>query len=477
MSTPKSELIAIMEQMEREKGIKKEEILNLIETAIVSAYRKQHGKDINAEARIDPETGAMTACVVKMVVEAVEKPLLEMSIADAQAIDPKATAGTEIRIPLDVNEFSRIAAQTARQVIVQKIKEKEKEAIISDYSKRIGEILSGNVFKFSNRSIILDIGKTEAILPPEEQIPGERFSVGKHIRAVLVKIEETPKGAQIVLSRRDPLFVQKLFELEIPEIYEKIVEIVRIEREPGMRTKMIVDSKNPRVDAVGACIGVRGARIRPIIEELNGEKIDLIHNSRDAFKLIEEAMSPAKNIQLSVRSVEDKTVEVIVPDAILSLAIGRTGHNVRLASKISGWNLVVTSEATKKLRDEEKAQDKVAIVSKIKGIGEKTSEVLAKAGFASIQKIAEASVDDLTTLQGIGPKTAEKIIAAAKLSIQTPESAPTDISKPKKVSKTKVKAESAQSKIEVSGDNLGKGSATEEAIIEPVGKKKTAGEE
>ncbi|MDI6757410.1 MAG: transcription termination factor NusA, partial [Endomicrobiia bacterium] len=412
------------EQLEREKGIKKEELLLLIETAIVSAYKKQHGKDTNTVAHIDPETGAMEACVVKMVVASVEKPLFEISLEDASARDATAVIGSEIRIPLDVNEFSRIAAQTARQVVAQKIKEKEKEAVISDYSKRIGEILSGNVFKFANRTIILDIGKTEAMLPPEEQIPGERFSVGKHIRAVLVRIEETPKGAQIILSRRDPLFVQKLFELEIPEIYEKIVEIIRIEREPGMRTKMVVDSKNPRVDAVGACIGVRGARIRPIIEELNGEKIDLIHNTRDAFKLIEEAMSPAKNIQISVRSVEDKTVEVIVPDAILSLAIGRTGHNVRLASKITGWNLVVTSESVKKQRDEEKANDKVAVVSKIKGIGEKTSEVLAKAGFGSVQKIAEASVDELTTLQGIGPKTAEKIIAAAKKAMTAPEDAP-----------------------------------------------------
>jgi N utilization substance protein A len=237
---------------------------------------------------------------------------------------------------------------------------------------------------------------------------------------------------------------------------------------------MIVDSKNPRVDAVGACIGVRGARIRPIIEELNGEKIDLIHNSRDAFKLIEEAMSPAKNIQLSVRSVEDKTVEVIVPDAVLSLAIGRTGHNVRLASKISGWNLVVTSEAAKKLRDEEKAHDKVAAVAKIKGIGEKTSEILAKAGFANAQKIADASVDDLTTLQGIGPKTAEKIISAAKLAIEAAAAGSTGPGDAKKATKNKTKTESKQPETKTSDDDTDKGSETEDA---PSEEEKTAEKE
>ncbi len=416
MAPPKSELIAIMEQLERDKGIKKEEILNLIQNAIVSAYRRQQGKDIEAEALIDPQTGSMSAFVLKTVVATTPaNSSLEISLSDAKKYDPAATVGQKVKIPLDVGEFSRIAAQTARQVIVQKIKEKERVALVEDYSKRIGEIMSGNVFKFSNRAIIVDIGKTEAVLPPEEQVSSEKFTVGKHIRAVLLKINDTPKGPQIILSRRDPLFVKKLFELEIPEIYEKVVEIIKIEREPGLRTKMIVDSKNPRVDPVGACIGVRGVRIRPIIDELGGEKIDLIHNNpRDIIKMIEEAMSPAKDIQISVISTQDKIAEIVVPDSMLSLAIGRHGHNIRLASRITGWELNVVSESASRERSKEKTQGRIEAVSKIKGIGEKTSELLAKAGFSDAKKIASAKIEELTALQGIGEKTAEKIIAAAR---------------------------------------------------------------
>jgi len=455
MSSGKSELITIMEQMERDKGIKKEEILSLVQNAIVSAYKRQQGRDIEAEAVIDPQTGSMSAFVIKTVVENPSSPSSssEISLVDARRYDAAAAIGGKVKIPIDVSGFLRIAAQTARQVIVQKIKEKEKEALVADYSKRIGEIMSGNVFKFSSRAIIVDIGKTEAVLPPEEQVPGERFSIGKHIRAVLLRIDDTPKGPQLILSRRDPLFVKKLFELEIPEIYEKVVEIIKIEREPGLRTKMIVDSKNPRVDAVGACIGIRGARIRPIIDELGGEKIDLIHNNpRDLVKMIEEAISPAKDIQISVVSTEQKTAEIIAPDSMLSLAIGRHGHNIRLASKITGWNLNVISETADRERSREKAQGRIEAVSKIKGIGEKTSEVLAKAGFLDASKIASATVEELTALQGIGEKTAEKIIAAARAALKDEEDKGGENNEEKNKAEAKVK-ESDDSGKETSPDH------------------------
>lgn len=412
--TAKNELITIMEQMERDRGIKKEEIIKLLESAIVSAYKRQHGKDINAEARIDPETGAMEAFLLKNVVEIVANPSTEISLADAKKIDSSLKVGEVLKTPVDISEFSRIAAQTARQIIVQKIRQKEKEVIIADYSKKIGELMGGNVFKFLGRSIVVDLGKAEGILPPEEQIQGEKFSVGRHLRALLVRIDDSPRGPQIILSRKNPLFVKKLFESEIPEIYEKVVEIIKMEREPGLRTKMIVESKNPRVDAVGACIGVRGARIKPIIDELNGEKIDLIHNTNDILKLIEEAISPAKNVQINIISADNKSAEIIVPDAMLSVAVGKFGHNVRLACKLTGWNLTVISETAKKEKGEQETHEIKEEISKIKGIGEKTAEILKKAGFDSIKKIAMASVEELTALQGIGEKTALKIIKAAK---------------------------------------------------------------
>lgn len=421
MST-KSELLSILEQLEREKGLKKEEIIKLIEGAIVSAYKRQHGKDINVTSVIDIKTGTMEAYLIKEVVEDVTKPMTQISLLEAQKLGySDIKVGEQLKIPLDVNEFSRIAAQTARQIVVQKIREKEKEAIVADYSKKIGEIVSGNVFKFIGKAVVVDLGKAEAILPLDEQIPGEKFALGKHIRALLLKIEDTPKGPRIILSRKNSLFVKKLFETEIPEIYEKIVEIVRIEREAGLRTKIIVDSKNSRVDAVGSCIGVKGARIKPIIDELNGEKIDLIHNTKDILKLIEESISPAKNIQINILSQEGKTAEIIVPDSNLSVAVGKYGHNIRLASRLTGWNLEVISESAKKQKEEEKSQEIKDEISKLKGIGKKTAEILKKAGFDSIGKIAKAKVEELTTLQGIGEKTAEKIISSAKEFQETPD--------------------------------------------------------
>ncbi len=412
--TTKSELLIIMEQLERDKGIKKEELINLLESAIISAYKKQHGKDINAEAAIDPETGRISAHLVKNVVEEVLNPLHEISVGEAKRHAPEVKAGEILKIPLDVNEFSRIAAQTARQIIVQKIREKEKEAIVAEYSKKVGEIMGGNVFKLLGRTIVVDLGKAEGILPPDEQIPGEKLAIGRHVRALLLKIEAGPKDHQIILSRKDPQFVRKLFEVEIPEIYEKVVDIVKLDREAGLRTKIIVESKNLRVDAVGACIGVRGARIRPIIDELGGEKVDLIHNTKDILKLIEESISPAKNVRIDIISAEAKSAEIVVPDSMLSVAVGKFGHNIRMASRLTGWNLTVVTEAAKKQKEEQSTQEIKVEISKVPGIGEKTAEILKKAGFDSIKKIAEASPKELIALQGIGEKTAEKIIKAAK---------------------------------------------------------------
>ena len=413
-----SELINALETIQKEKKISKEEILHVIENALVSAYKKHVGKSVNVEAKVNPETGAMSACVIKKVVEEVKNPLLEVSIQDAKKVLKSAKLDEEIKIPLDTDDFSRIAAQTAKQVIVQKIRESERDSLYEEMKAKIGEMINGSIYKISNRNIIVDLGKTEAILPVSEQVSKESFSVGQHIRALIIKAEKNTKGPNIVLSRTHPDLVKVLFELEVPEIYEKVVDIVNIVREPGLRTKISVISHNSKVDPVGACVGVKGARIKPIIDELRGERIDLIPFSNDPVKYITSALSPAKVLTVAIVSEEEKKAEVIVSNDMLSLAIGKSGHNVRLAARLTGWHIDVKSEEQKKQEMEQKIATKTSALEQLKGISDKTIDLLVQAGFTNINKIAELQPEDLTTLPGIGEKTAEKIIEAAKQAIK-----------------------------------------------------------
>src|SRR3989339_353336 len=414
----KNELVLALEQIEHDKGIKKEEILTVIENSLVSAYKKHVGKNVNVEATVDPLTGEMTARVVKKIVAQVTNSTLEISLDEAKKMSPDAAIDGEVRIPLDTQDFARIAAQTAKQVIIQKIRESERETLLEEYRNKIGQMVSGVIWRFANRNLIVDLGKTEAILPVSEQVNRERFNLGQHVRAVIIKAEKSMRGPSIILSRAHPDLVRRLFEVEVPSIYEKVVEIVNVVRDPGMRTKVAVISHNPKVDPVGACVGVKGARVRPIIEELHGERIDLIPFSNDISKYLASSLSPAKVLRISIISDTDKKVEALVADDMLSLAIGKNGHNVRLAAKLSGWHIDIKSEGQKKQETQEKTAASTENLTKLEGIGAKTAEVLTKAGFTQIDRLAESQVDDLTTLQGIGPKTAEKIIEAAKKMIK-----------------------------------------------------------
>lgn len=413
----KGELLMALEQIEKDKKIKKEDILTVIENALVSAYKKHVGKNVNVEAKVDPETGDMAACVIKTVVKDVENPLLEVSLSDIKKLGKTAEIGEEVRIPLDTQDFSRIAAQTAKQVIVQKIRESERDSLYEEMKDKVGQIINGVIYRIANKNIIVDLGKTEAILPISEQVFKEKFNVGQHIRAVIIKVEKSVKGPGTVLSRTSTEFVKRLFELEVPEIYEKVVEIVGAVREPGMRTKIAVISHNPKVDPVGACVGIKGARVKPIIDELRGERIDLIPYSADPVKYIASALAPAKVLSVVLISKDEKKAEVMVTDDMLSLAIGKNGHNVRLAAKLTGWHIDVKSEGQKKQENEAKLEQETAALEQLEGLGEKTIEVLVKAGLSNIEKLTKLTVEDLTTLPGIGPKTAEKIIEAAKKSI------------------------------------------------------------
>jgi len=414
----KGELLVALEQIEKDKKIRKEDILEVIENALVSAYKKHVGKNVNVETKVDPETAEMTASVIKVVVKNVVNPLLEICVQDARRLGYLTDIGAEVRIPLDTQDFSRIAAQTAKQVIVQKIRESEKDLLFDEMKEKVGQIVNGVIYRVINRNLIVDLGKTEAILPVSEQVFREKFEVGQHIRAVIIKVEKSIKGSGIILSRASTELVKKLFELEVPEIYEKVVEIVNIARDPGVRTKIVVLSHNPKVDPVGACVGIKGARVKPIIDELRGERIDLVSYSADPAKYITNALSPAKVLSVVVTSEYEKRVEVLVSDDMLSLAIGKNGHNVRLAAKLTGWYIDVKSEEQKRRESDEKVERQTEALEKLEGLSEKTIEILVKAGFTNIEKLTSLTVDDITTLPGIGPKTAEKIIEAAKNSIK-----------------------------------------------------------
>jgi N utilization substance protein A len=361
----KGELLIALEQIEKDKKIKKEDVLAVIENALVLAYKKHVGKNVNVEAKVNLELGEMTASVVKVVVKDVVNPLLEICVKDAKKLGQNAEIGAEVRISLDTQDFSRIAAQTAKQVIMQKIRESEKDSLFCEMKEKIGQIANGAIYRILNRNLIVDLGKTEAILPSSEQVFKEKFSVGQYIKTVIIKVEKSVKGSGVVLSRTSIELVKRLFELEVPEIYDKIVEIVNVVREPGMRTKIAVLSHNPKVDPVGACVGVKGARVKPIIDELRGERIDLVSYSVDPAKYIAGAMSPAKVVSVTIISEEEKKAEVLVTDDALFLAIGKNGNNVRLAAKLTGWHIDVKSEGQKKQESNERIEKQTEVFERL----------------------------------------------------------------------------------------------------------------
>ena len=393
-----NELMTILEQLERDKGIDKEILIEAVEAAVASAARKilSVGEEEEVKVVLNRKTGKL-----------------------------KAYAGEqEIRS----SEFGRIAAQTAKQVVIQKIREAEKDVIYTEYQARIGQIISGSVYRFEKGNIIIDLGKTEGCLLRNEQSPKEEFKQGDRVRAYVLNVSRETKGPQIILSRSNPSFVKRLFELEVPEIYEGIVEVKSIARATGERTKIAVYSKDDKVDCVGACVGMRGSRVKNIVTELQGERIDIVRYSEDIKEYIQAALSPAEISQIQVKS-EEKKANLIVAEDQLSLSIGKRGQNVRLASELVGWDLnIFTADQWKKHLDEllggagpakesteENATDVPALgIKDLPGVGEKLLEALKEAGFDSLEKITDATLEQLTEVKGLGEAKAEKVIAKAK---------------------------------------------------------------
>lgn len=350
------ELIAVIDQLGREKGIDKTRIIGAVELALQAAAKKRFGQGENVKVEIDAKTGDVSVISLKTIVETVANPKAEISILEARKVDDGAEVGDEIGSLIEMDELGRIAAQTAKQVICQKVREAEWEAVQKEYSTRQGDLINGIIIGQERRNYIVDLGKTEAILPIQEQIPRETYRRGDRVKAYLLEVRKTPKDVQVILSRSHPQFVGKLFELEVPEVGEKIVAIKGVVREPGDRTKIAVSSRDKAVDPVGACVGVKGSRVQAVVRELRGEKIDIIAWTNDPRVFIAEALNPASIEKVGIDE-EKKSALVVVADSQLSLAIGKNGQNVRLAARLTGWKIDIISateyEKEKVERDKE----------------------------------------------------------------------------------------------------------------------------
>jgi len=419
MDSPTSEIIHVLEQIEREKGIPRKTVLEMIETALTNAFRKHLGKKQDFTAHVDPETGEITAVVHKKVVEKVTNSNTEISLEDAIRISPGAKLGGTVTVNADTTHIGRIAAQSAKQVIIQRIREIERENIYKEYKDKEKTVMTGVVSRIMRGTVILDMGKVDGLLPVREQMGVEHLAPGDRVRVYVLETEATSSGCRMIVSRTHPQLVRELFALEVPEIADGTVEIKHLVRDPGRRCKVTVASNNSRVDPVGACVGVKGVRVQSIIDELSGEKMDLIAWDNNPAKYVANALNPAKILHVSINR-ERKQAYVTVKQDQLSLAIGKSGQNVKLAARLTGWHIDIKSEEQRR----EEKQNSVKAFMGLPFVGTKTAHALVDAGLYSVADIATATIEQLSKIPGIGAKTAEKIIETARKTL--PKTTSTD---------------------------------------------------
>lgn len=352
------EFIQALDDIEKDKGISKEVLLDAIETALVSAYKKDFGSKDNVRVDISADAGEVKVYSRKEIVEEVENENTEISLEEAEKIDSKYKVGDIAEIEVTPGNFGRIAAQTAKQVVMQRIREAERDVIYDQFKEKEDELITGTIQRFHNDNILIDMGKTEALLPPSEQIAGEKYEIGKRIKLYVVEVSSTSKGPRILVSRTHPGLLKRLFEIEVPEIFQGLVEIKAVAREAGQRSKMAVASKDKQVDPVGACVGPKGMRVQAVVEQLNREKIDIVKWDESPEVFVANALNPAEVIDVKINK-SDKIAEVVVPDFQLSLAIGKEGQNARLAAKLTGWKVDIKKES-----ETAKAQKKAAEIEK-----------------------------------------------------------------------------------------------------------------
>ncbi len=404
----------VVEQVSRDKGIDRDVLIKALEEALKSAARKKYGNQIDIEVQYNEEVGEIEVFQFKEVVEEITEPDLQISLEEGRKLDAECEIGDDLGTKMDTSTFGRIAAQSAKQVIIQKIKDAEKVATYSSFITRKGEIINGIVQRIDRGDIIVNLGQTEGILPGREQVPRESYRRGDRIRAYILDVLQDTRGPQIVLSRTHPNFLINLFKTEVPEINEGIVSIMGAAREPGVRAKFAVASTSSDIDPVGACVGMKGSRVQNVVQELKGEKIDIISWHVDPAKFVCNSLAPAE-ISRVIIDEDNRSMEVIVPDEFLSIAIGKKGQNVRLASKLSGWHLDVKSET---LYSEAMKSGYDSLVA-LPGIGVSMADALYEKGLYSAEEISNATVEDLVQIRGIGEGKAEKLIAAATHYLKT----------------------------------------------------------
>jgi N utilization substance protein A len=416
-----SALYQSIEVLSREKGIEPEVVVGAVEEAIALATRKYYKTQENMRGELNKDTGEITAYIFKTVVaddEVLEDPVNQITLAEANELAPGVEIGSEIRLYRDTSPLGRIAAQLAKQVIFQKVREAERDTVFNEYAHREKEVLNATVKRIEGQDIIYDLGKAEARCPKREQSRLEQFSIGERVRVVLLKVDRAAKGPQVIVSRAAPELVQNLFQSEVPEIYDNTVAIRAIAREAGERTKIAVQSRDKDVDPVGACVGMKGMRVQSIIRELRGEKIDIIEFSDEITTFAEKALQPAKVSRVSISDLTDKQLEVIVDDTQLSLAIGKKGQNVRLAAKLLGWKIDIKSEEEKRQEVEQQMQALTGgpstPIEQVTELGEGIIQKLVAAGITTVEALADMTPEQLEEIPGIGEKTLERISVAVR---------------------------------------------------------------
>ena len=403
----------ILAEIRREKGIDKLVIIDALKAALLTAARKKYGPRVDLEAQYNPDLGEIELFNFRTVVEKVRNEFKEISLEEARLLDADVELGDSLGVKLETKDFGRIAAQTAKQVIIQKIRDAEGDNIYQDFKDRKGEVVAGSVHRFNKGNIIVNLGRTEALLPVAEQVLGEAFRQGDRLKALIVDIRKSSRDPQVILSRANPQFLVKLFEMEVPEIAEGVVKVKGVARDPGLRAKFAVYSDDSDVDPVGACVGSKGSRVQGVVQELRGEKIDIIPWSEDPTKFVCNALAPAEISEVIIDETE-RSMEIIVEDDQLSLAIGKRGQNVRLAVKLTGWKIDIKSRSRVKELSRAAFKDLLAIP----GIGSITAELLFNEEYFSAQDIAAASLEDLASISGIGEKKAQNIKKAVEEYLQ-----------------------------------------------------------
>jgi N utilization substance protein A len=450
-----SDIKRVVEQVSRDKGIDREVLIRALEEALRSAARKKFGSKLDIEVQYNDESGEIEVFQFKDVAEVITEPAYEISLEEGRKLDPECEVGDSLGTKMDATTFGRIAAQSAKQVIIQKMKDAEKDAVYANFIDRKGEIINGIVQRVDRGDIIVNLGQTDGVVPVREQVPRESYRRGDRIRAYILDVLQESRGPQIVLSRTHPTFLMDLFRTEVPEISEGIVSIMGASREPGVRAKIAVASNNSDIDPVGACVGMKGSRVQNVVQELRGEKIDIIPWHMDPAKFVCNSLAPAE-ISRVIIDESNNLMEVIVPDEFLSIAIGKKGQNVRLASKLTGWHLDVKSET----RYNEAMQTGYDSLVALPGVGVGLADALYESGFYSAEEISEANIEDLLQIRGIGEDKAVKLLEAA-------QKAALDAEKESKAAKDKASVAAAKTETVAEEDGLQTPEPSDEGESEP----------